>query len=288
LLYNARLIYDSTGGEMNKNILVFVLMCVTLMLFGCFRPIAPDVVDEDVATVVMTSNAGLINRPLVGGGDDWYAVPLEPVVLLFGKGRDMYGNAVGLSDDTDWSISDFTIIADLKNEYDTVYTPGDEFRRKGLSYYGINNAVVWYPLWTGGIDGFTGLPYSPFPGVGRYPYFGCNTTVSVGPFHQQYATIYARAVASKIFVRITAPSKGGGTYTLVLPGRSPQASNVFTDVGVGSHGDIDIVWEDGGDREVYTVTIPVDWFIARGEWRIAVSGTSGCSSKTHGIFDTLL
>jgi len=211
-----------------------------------------------------------IHRPLIGAGDDWYAMPLERTILRFGKGQDQYGNPTGLSH-SGWRITDVTIQCELKGEPDTVFNPPC---REGKFWAdGIENACVWYSTWTGPIEPLSGRPYSPYPESG-YPFDPCwDDCGGCGYVPSQTALITARATTDCAWIRITAPAHDGGVYVLDLPGSTPQDSNVF-ELAVGEAGQINVVWEDGeGNFETYVVIVPTNWFWISGSWEISVDAT---------------
>ncbi len=220
--------------------------------------------------VVLLSQAGKINRPLLGGGDDWVVQPFDRQVLLFATGFDQYGNPTGLRDDTIWKITEVEINCEDKGFNDTVFNPGDPYKRYGFSVNGIENACVWYPLYTAEMEGITKLPFSLVPEVG-YPFDACRD-LGCPAFLEQKATISAKAKADYITIRITVPDNPNGDYILDLPGSVPQSSNVF-ELNVGSWGKIGVVWSYEDRVMLYTVDVPAEWFWTSGQWDITVMGT---------------
>jgi hypothetical protein len=258
-----------------KAFLVVVLVGPILALSGCgfgFHLGGDPTTDEDVP-IQLLSQPGFINRPLIGGGDDWTRQPLDRTLLLFYTGTDRYGNPTGLRDDSVWTIDAVTIRCELKNVNDTVYNPGDAYRQHGFSADGFPNACVWYPTYTGEEEVHSLLPYSPAPEV-QYPFNSC-APLPGDTFAEQQATITATAHASKVQVRIVVPKRDGGMYMLDIDGATPQTSNIF-DVYVGAPGQIGVVWQKDETAKRYNYTVPVEWFWCTGTWKITVMATGLC------------
>lgn len=218
------------------------------------------------ATVIMTSQPGKVFKPGVSDGG-WYGAPRDNKVLYFRTSRDGYNNPQGLEDDTRWYITDVKIKCDLKDAYDTIFNPGDPYRRNGFSCDGEKNACLWFPTFTARIEGRSGLPYSLLPVVG-YPFDSCYDHGCLS-YPVQEATIYVTARAEYISIKIFAPRNDGGTYVLDIPGSTQQNSREF-ELNVGEWGDIDIIWTDGRTTERYTVTVPSEWFWTSSKWRMTI------------------
>ena len=261
-----------------RRIAFLCVMAAALGLVGgCIMPLVPPEPGEppqpQQAVLELLSARGTIYRPLVSHGDDWYVEPYDRHDLFFATGRDRYGNAVGLSDDRVWRIVDVVIRCDLKGKDDTVYNAGDPFQRHGFSTDGIANACTWFPLYTGGVDAISGVPFAPHPLTG-YAFNAC-ANLGTTEYPAQEATITARATTDRIRVRITVPAFEGATYQLDLPGATPQESNVI-DVWLGQAGDLDVLRMRGEVIDVYTLHVPVDLFWISGTWRIPVGATGRC------------
>jgi|GEM_PF-2724195 len=249
---------------------VLFLLMIGLAMSGCIDPLPPPV---ETLAVTLLSERGAICRPLISHGDDWYVEPYDRRDLLFGTGRDQYGNPTGLSDDEQWEMKSVTIRCSEKAINDTIYNPGDPFRRNGFSANAIQNACTWFPLYTSGPETYSGLPFAPVPLVG-YPFDPCRPIGSEN-MPSQTATITAKASRDRLLVRLTAPAFDGATYTLDAPGATPQTSNTL-EVWVGKHGMVRVFVEVGGKVTPYEETIPVDWFWVSGEWTITVGATGTC------------
>ena len=258
-----------------RSFLVAIFLLPIIALSGCKVGfvIGPGSGDDANNQVVRLSAPGMINRPLIGGGDDWTRQPLNRTLFLFGTGTDRYGNTTGLTDDSVWHIKTVTIRCEKKGSDDTIYNPGDAYQLNGFSADGFANACVWYPTYTGEIEGNSGLPYSPAPEA-QYPFDACRNLPTT-PYPAQHATITAKAKADWVFVKITVPQEDGAIYALEDPGGTPQTSNVFN-IYVGKPGDVVIVMEKDGIYKRFTYTVPVEWFWCTGTWTIDVMATGLC------------
>lgn len=252
--------------------LLLGVIALAVLLAGCsFSFWALPKPPKVTTPIVRIGPPGTINRPLIGGGDDWHVIPRERTFLDWRTRTDQFGNPTGLLDDTAWRVVDATIRCSEKSVGDTVYSPP---YRMGMFWADeFNNCCIWYPTWTGPIEPISGRPYSPYPEAG-YPFDPCwfddRPCVYVAP---QTALITARATTDHIWIRIIAPDYGRGTYILDLPGATPQDSNVF-ELAVGKAGNIDVIWDDGaGTLKVHTVTVPTAWFWVSGSWTIPVGAT---------------
>ena len=239
--------------------IIFVI-AILLMLSGCITQ-PPGIVNLD--SIVVTSQAGMIYRPLIGSGDDWTVHPGDRELLDFGSGLDGYGNRTGLLDDDRWSLQSVEIQLDEKTEEDTVFWPSN------LD----DSQCIWFPGWTAPMELISGLPYPMYPLTG-YPWDACQSHV-IQQMPSQMATITASAVAEWIEVEITLPGRSGGKYTLDLPGYTPTASNVLT-VRLGSSQEIIATWTDGNTEASWLFDVPVDWFWVNGSWQIPVGPSGVC------------
>lgn len=255
-----------------------------LSISGCMLPGAPSIdIEEDVCDVDRIGSLAKIYRPLIGSGDDWHVEPRERTLLMFATGRDQYGNATGLSDDSVWSIAGVTLQCGLQTTSDTTFNP--PYERDHFWADGHENACIWYPTWAGKIEQMSGRPFSPYPEVG-YPFNPCwsdfcdvQSPSDKAYIPPQMATITARATAKYMRVRVTCPNHREGEYALVMPGTTPQSSNVF-DYTFGQPDDYEIVWKDGEEIEVYSFLIPTEWFWISGSWSIEVDAQVTCKIKT--------
>ena len=229
------------------------------------------------------SSPGKIYRPLIGSGDDWFAIPRERRLLLFSTGRDQFGNPTGLSNDQTWHITNVIIKCDLKGEADTVFNPP---RRAGRFWAdGFDNACIWYPTWTGSIEGTTGLSFSPYPERG-YPFNpcwsdSCDSVQSSSKIYipAQGALITAQAKTDSVLAKVTCPYHGEGTYIMDVPGATPQSSNVFAHT-FGQSGEYEIIWEHKSETRIYRFLIPEEWFWISGSWSMEVDAQVTCKRTT--------
>jgi len=237
-----------------------------IIVLGALSGCVSNVIDTE-PLIKLASDEGVIYRPLVGSGDDWYVQPGNKEELIFSTGRDSYGNPTGLSDDSRWRIREVHIKLAEKDTEDTVFWPG-----RGTPVY--DNSCVWFPGWTAPIEPISGLPLPMYPLEG-YPWDSCGSHV-IDPMPSQTARITATAEADWIEVEITVPDQGSGWYSLDIPGYTPTSSNVLR-IMVDRPGDIGVTWTDGDKARAWTVTVPVDWFWCRGEWDIPVGPAGVCN-----------
>lgn len=240
-----------------KRLLLFI--SVLLLLSGCALQ------EEELDTMRVTSDTGLIYRPLVSGVDDWEVQPGAPEFLDFSSGRDQYGNRTGLLDDARWSIYEVTAKLDELIQEDTIFWP-TKFAR---------NVCGWFPGYAGAIEGISQRPYllvpfsiQPDPHI-DYAFDSCASR-TVPDIVSQMATITATARAEWIEIEFELPERSDGHYTLDLPGYTSTASNVLT-VRLSGHKTIIASWSNGTRDASWVFVVPIDWFWVTGSWEIPVA-----------------
>jgi len=226
-------------------------------LSGCFQP----VLLEPVLQVI--SAEGALYLPMVNGTPLYYDANVQPgdlIRLSWATGRDQYGNRVGLSDDTRWTIREVRIQCTAKTEEDTVFWPANLGP----------NECVWFPEWTAPTEIFSGLPLPPYPLVG-YPWDSCGDH-TVPDMPAQTATIEVAAEAEWIEVELALPD--GGDYEVLWPGEMVpvQVSGGFARRRLSEPGDI--VVTQGASQWIEVV--PLESFWIDGAFDVNVGPTGVC------------
>ena len=249
-----------------KRIGIILLIVGLAALSGCMWNQQPIDFTVDVERI----DNPVLARPNVDGDDDWYVNALDRVLLDWTTRVDQYGHPVGLP--PGWTLDSVSIQCELKTEQDTIYTPPYPYGDHGIvgelrPGVVIENACIWYPTFTGDIEGSTGLPFPPYPET-NYPFDPCN------PINQRYmprqtATITATAVTDRIRVRLLC-SEIDGYYAIDGDVEDGPEIERWVSPGVLT---VEAVTLDG--REEVQVLIPDEWFIVEADWEITV-GPAGC------------
>ena len=219
-------------------------------LAGCIRIEPPE------PALRLLSAVGVIYPPLANGMPMHYDANVQPgdkVILDFGTGRDQYGNKVGLSDDTRWTVREVRIQCSAKAVEDTVFWPTNLGE----------NECVWFPAWTAPEEPISGLPLPPYP-LDGYPFDSCLDR-GCDPLPAQVATIGVSAEADWIIVEVVFDEVGD--HEILWPGELivERVTGDRASHRIGQPGEILV---DGDPTD-----IPVAWFWCDAEFQVNVAPT---------------
>jgi len=239
---------------------IALLALLLIALSGCqWTQVLPE---PEVALRVISA-AGVISPPTSNGMPIYYDANVQPgdkIVLVFATGVDQYGNLVGLTDDTRWTIREVRIRCDEKVVEDTVFWPANVGP----------NACVWFPGWTAPTEIISGLPLPMYPLEG-YPWDACGSH-DLPDMPSQAATIEVLAEAEWIEVELALP--GNGNFLIEWPGEmiaertaGPIAARRLSEPG-------EIVVTQGASE--WRFVVPIDRFWVDAEFKVRVGPTGVC------------